>query len=120
MRPPAQQVPLSPFLVAFVPEHHPRPRFRGNPVIKVLARATGRLLRGCAVHLSRHSVGLVLNEPVGEGALLALFPPNPQLGRSPALTAEVTRVERGGFASWCVGCELLRPLSAAEVRDFLA
>jgi hypothetical protein len=39
---------------------------------------------------------------------------------SPALTARVVRVEPSGFSSWSYGCELLRPLRPAELRDFLA
>jgi hypothetical protein len=65
-------------------------------------------------------LGLVLTEHVAVGEQLAVFPSHPALGRSPARTVRVARVEPWSGHHWLAGCEFLQPPRQADFRDLLA
>jgi hypothetical protein len=91
-----------------------------SPAVKMLERSTLRVLQGSMVHASARNIGLLLDECVQTGTLLAVFPLQPQLGQSPALTARVVRAEPQSDRFCYAACALLRPLTQAELNAFLA
>jgi hypothetical protein len=93
-------------------------RYRG--VTKVLVRVSLQILEAQSLNLSLRGIGLVMREQLEIGTLLAIFPPRPQAATACALTARVVRVQPRPGQKWYTGCALLRPLSKAEVKDFLA
>jgi len=105
------------------PPEHRRDRrhpwhYRG--ATKVLVRSTLHVLEAQALNLSLRGIGLEMREQLEVGMLLAIFPPRPQAAKACALTARVVRVQLRPGQRWYTGCALLRPLSKAEVGDFLA
>ncbi len=72
------------------------------------------------LNVSTRRLGLLLAEPVVAGDWVVVFPPHPALGKAPARTVRVLRVEAWSGHRWLAACELVRPLTEAEIRDFLA
>jgi hypothetical protein len=93
-------------------------RYRG--ITKVMLRSTLRVLEAQSLNLSLRGIGLVVQEELEIGTLVAVFPPRPQAATACALTARVIRTQPRKGGRWYIGCALLRPLSQAEVQEFLA
>jgi hypothetical protein len=111
---------LSPATTRSFPECRAHARYCLSLAVKVVERSTFRVLQALVVEASSRRIGLLLGHSVQVGALLTVFPLQPQLGQSPALTVHVVSAQPQPGSNCYAACAILRPLTQAELNEFLA
>jgi hypothetical protein len=112
--------PGSPATTRALPDSGPDARLRLSLAVKVLVRSTVRVIQGFVLNIWSQRIDLLLSEGIEIGALVTVFPIHPELGQSPALTACVICAQPQTGRHCYAGCAFLRPLTQAELNEFLA
>jgi hypothetical protein len=98
---------------------HERHRSPGKGV-RVLAREPERLVLDADVRaVSSQEIGLVLDEPLAEGSVVAVLDRHASLGDSRILTARVAHAAPLNLRAWLVRCRFASPLAERELQALL-
>ena len=98
---------------------HERHRCPGKGV-RVLAREPELLVLDADVRaVSSREIGLVLDEPLAEGSVVAVLDRHTSLGDSRILSARVAHAAPLNLRAWLVRCRFASPLAERELQALL-
>jgi hypothetical protein len=121
----SQVVPL-PAEVRVVPRSHwerrrSEPRYHCGPatLARLVARETGEMRRGWVLDLSTRGAGLLVVQPLPQGALVVLLVKSTTGDRSYELPGRVVHATTQPNGEWLLGFEFADPLSADDLDALL-
>jgi hypothetical protein len=96
-----------------------RYRCSRSHMCRVLVRPSFRNLPAFLDQVSTSGVGLIIQERLEPGSVLALQLPSVRAGMSQVQSACVIHVHPDGHGAWFHGCSLSRPLSNHEIAALI-
>src|SRR5262245_52800732 len=87
--------------------------------LRLLVRPGLRLLDACLQEVTAEDIGLMLDEPLPAGAVVAVWHRAASLTDSRLRSARVAYAVPDGRGGWLTYCRFAAPLSERELKEFL-